>query len=89
MLSRRHSRDHDYRRYPITAQSIAAQIGLQNPDRVITGAELEEMDDAQLKERVHEVNVFARVVPEQKLRLVNALKASGEVVGCTVLDLNL
>jgi Ca2+-transporting ATPase len=69
--------------YPITAQSIAAQIGLQNPDQVITGAELEEVDDAQLKQRAREVNVFARVIPEQKLRLVNALKASGEVVAMT------
>ncbi|MGB9120750.1 MAG: cation-translocating P-type ATPase [Candidatus Angelobacter sp.] len=69
--------------YPITAQSIAAQIGLQHPDLVITGAELEEMDDAQLKQRMREVNVFARVVPEQKLRLVNALKSLGEVVAMT------
>jgi Ca2+-transporting ATPase len=69
--------------YPITAQSIAAQIGLQHPDQAITGAELEEMDDAQLKQRVREVNVFARVVPEQKLRLVKALRASGEVVAMT------
>lgn len=69
--------------YPITAQSIAAQIGLRHHDLVITGAELQEMDDAQLKQRVRDVNVFARVVPEQKLRLVNALKASGEVVAMT------
>ena len=69
--------------YPITAQSIAAKIGLQHPDRVLTGAALEEMDDAQLKQRVREVNIFARVVPEQKLRLVNALKSSGEVVAMT------
>ena len=69
--------------YPITAQSIAAQIGLQHPNVVITGAELEEMDDAQLEQRVRDVNVFARVVPEQKLRLVNALKSSGEVVAMT------
>lgn len=69
--------------YPITAQSIAAQIGLQHPGLVITGAELEEMDDAQLRQHVRDVNVFARVVPEQKLRLVNALKSSGEVVAMT------
>lgn len=69
--------------YPVTAQSIAAQIGLHNPDRTITGAELEKMDDTQLKQLVRDVNVFARVVPEQKLRLVNALKASGEVVAMT------
>ncbi len=69
--------------YPITAQSIAAQIGLQNSDLVITGPELEQIDEFQLKQRVREVNVFARVVPEQKLRLVNALKSLGEVVAMT------
>ncbi|MBZ5508431.1 MAG: cation-translocating P-type ATPase [Acidobacteriia bacterium] len=69
--------------YPVTAQNIAAQIGLQHPDLAITGAELEEMDDAQLAQRVRNINVFARVVPEQKLRLVNALKSSGEVVAMT------
>lgn len=69
--------------YPVTAQSIARQIGLRRNDLVITGAELAEMDDAQLRQRVHEGNIFARVVPEQKLRLVNALKASGEVVAMT------
>ena len=69
--------------YPITAQSIAKQIGLQRPDLVITGSELAEMDDAQFRERAGEVNVFARVVPEQKLRLVNTLKSAGEVVAMT------
>ena len=69
--------------YPITAQSIAAQIGLQHPDLVITGAELEQMDEAQLRQRVRDVNVFARVVPEQKLRLVKVLKSLGEVVAMT------
>ena len=69
--------------YPVTAQSIAGQIGLRRNDLVITGAELEAMDDAQLRQRVREVNIFARVVPEQKLRLVNALKSAGEVVAMT------
>ncbi|MGZ4867180.1 MAG: cation-translocating P-type ATPase [Candidatus Angelobacter sp.] len=69
--------------YPTTAQSIAAQIGLQRADLVITGAELEAMDDAQLRQRARDVNIFARVIPEQKLRLVNALKSSGEVVAMT------
>jgi P-type Ca2+ transporter type 2C len=69
--------------YRVTAQSIARQIGLQNNDLVITGAELAEMDDAQLRQGVREVNIFARMVPEQKLRLVNALKSAGEVVAMT------
>ncbi len=69
--------------YPITAQTIARQIGLKNPDKVITGAELEQMDESTLAQRVRDVNVFARVVPEQKLILVNALKAGGQIVAMT------
>ncbi|MBE0617938.1 MAG: HAD-IC family P-type ATPase, partial [Proteobacteria bacterium] len=69
--------------YPITAQNIARQIGLQSPDRVMTGPELERLSDADLRERVRDVNIFARVVPEQKLRLVGALKANGEIVAMT------
>lgn len=66
-----------------TAQSIARQVGLKPLDEIITGPELDQMDDAELQERVKRVNVFARMVPEQKLRLVNALKANGEVVAMT------
>jgi Ca2+-transporting ATPase len=69
--------------YPVTAQNIAGQIGLSNPDEMITGAELEAMDDDELSLRVRTVNVFARMVPEQKLRLVEALKRNGEVVAMT------
>ena len=69
--------------YPITAQTIARQIGLKNPDKVITGKELEQMDALTLQQQIKEVNVFARVVPEQKLILVNALKASGQIVAMT------
>lgn len=69
--------------YPITAQTIARQIGLKNPDKVITGKELEQMDAGTLEERIKEINVFARVVPEQKLILVNALKATGQIVAMT------
>jgi len=69
--------------YPITAQTIAKQIGLKNPDNVITGKELEQMDALTLSKRIKEVNVFARVVPEQKLILVNALKTAGQIVAMT------
>jgi Ca2+-transporting ATPase len=69
--------------YPITAQTIARQIGLKNPDNVLTGKELEQMDALTLGKRIKEVNVFARVVPEQKLILVNALKAAGQIVAMT------
>jgi Ca2+-transporting ATPase len=69
--------------YPVTAQSIAAQIGLAPRGQVVTGPELDRMTDAELQERVKTVNIFARVVPEQKLRLVQALKANGHVVAMT------
>jgi len=69
--------------YPGTAQSIAREIGLPGPEDVVTGLELDGMDDAALARRVKEANLFARMVPEQKLRLVSALKANGEVVAMT------
>lgn len=69
--------------YPVTAQNIAGQIGLKDRENVITGPELDFMSDEELKKRIRKVNIFARVVPEQKLRLVNALKANGEVVAMT------
>jgi len=69
--------------YPGTAQHIARQIGLEPRDEVITGPELDEMDDAALQRRISTANIFARVVPEQKLRLVNALKANGDIVAMT------
>ncbi len=69
--------------YPGTAQNIAQQIGLFPTDQVITGSELEQMDDATLRQQIKSVNIFARVVPEQKLRLVKALKANGEIVAMT------
>jgi len=69
--------------YPGTAQNIARQIGLTPMDEVITGPELDQMDDTLLQQRIRTVNIFARVLPEQKLHLVNALKANGEVVAMT------
>jgi len=69
--------------YPATAQAIARQIGLRSPGPPITGPELDAMGDEALRERVREATIFARVVPQQKLRLVRALEANGEVVGMT------
>ena len=66
-----------------TAHCIARQAGLRPLDEIVTGPELDQMDDGELRERVRRVNVFARMVPEQKLRLVKALKANGEVVAMT------
>jgi Ca2+-transporting ATPase len=69
--------------YPGTARNIAKQIGLQDWDKVITGQELESMGSDELGRRIKSANIFARVVPQQKLRLVNALKANGEIVAMT------
>lgn len=69
--------------HPTTAKSIARQAGIKPLDEIITGPELEKFDEVELQRRVRTINVFARMVPEQKLRLVNALKANGEVVAMT------
>lgn len=69
--------------YPGTAQNIARQVGISAPDQVLTGLEVGKLTDAELRERVRLTNIFARMVPEQKLRLVSALKANGEVVAMT------
>lgn len=69
--------------YPGTAQNIAHQINLDPVNEIITGPELDKMSDSELQHRIDSVNIFARVVPEQKLRLVNALKASGAIVAMT------
>jgi Ca2+-transporting ATPase len=69
--------------YPATAQCIAAQAGLVGPEAMLTGPELEQLGEQELAARIDRVQVFARVVPEQKLRIVNALRARGEVVAMT------
>jgi len=63
--------------------AIARQLGLRNSSRVITGVELDALDDVALTTLVQEVDVFARTSPEHKLRLVQALQADGEVVAMT------
>lgn len=66
-----------------TACKIASDIGLTLPKNVLTGADLENMSEVELRRKVESVSVYARMVPAQKLRIVNALKANGEVVGMT------
>ena len=68
--------------YAATARSIAFQAGIADGD-VLTGADLEALDDVQLAKRLKTVTVFARTMPEQKLRIVQAFKADGEVVAMT------
>jgi len=69
--------------YPGTARSVAAQVGLESPGGVCTGPAIAAMGEADLRSAVARTNIFARMVPEQKLRLVQALKANGEVVAMT------
>ena len=66
-----------------TAAAIAARIGLENPGRVLTGADLARLDDAALVAAARDTDVFARTSPEDKLRLVTALQAAGLCVAMT------
>jgi Ca2+-transporting ATPase len=69
--------------FPATASSIARQINLPNSEHVLTGAQLSELSDEALVDAIAGVHVFARVSPEQKLRIVQALKRRGEIVAMT------
>ncbi|MGO9580947.1 MAG: cation-translocating P-type ATPase [Desulfobaccales bacterium] len=73
--------------HPVTASAVAREVGLilsgQESHAVITGPELNRLSDPEFKEALREVRVFARVAPEHKLRLVDILKAQGEVVAMT------
>jgi len=68
--------------YAKTARSIALQAGLADGE-VLTGTEMDVLDDAQLAERLRSVTICARIMPEQKLRIVEALKVAGEIVAMT------
>jgi magnesium-transporting ATPase (P-type) len=72
--------------HAVTARAIARDLRLTDPDAdapVLTGRDLEELDDDALQERVDDVNVFARVAPDHKLRVVQALRRRGDVVAVT------
>ncbi|MDP2451009.1 MAG: cation-translocating P-type ATPase [Polaromonas sp.] len=69
--------------HPATALAIARQVGLSERPDVITGAEIEALDDATLRQRLRHVDLCARLKPQHKLRLVQLLRADGEVVAMT------
>jgi Ca2+-transporting ATPase len=70
--------------YPNTARAVAHEIGLLQPGHeILTGADLDRMSDDILKNEIEKVDVFARVSPEHKLRIVDALQANNEVVAMT------
>lgn len=69
--------------YPGTARFVAEKIGIKDFENIIVGSELTKMNKAELTEKIKTVNVFARIVPEQKLAIIDALKANKEVVAMT------
>ncbi len=69
--------------HPLTAQAVAKELGLVVNGRVVTGAELEGMSDAELESRVGDIEIFARVSPAHKLRVVTALQGRGRIVAMT------
>jgi len=66
-----------------TAQAIARQVGLPGADTLVTGQQVMDMDEPTLRQRVGQTAVFARMFPDAKLRVVNALKAAGDIVAMT------
>lgn len=69
--------------FPMTAKSIANQIGLDKEGIIVTGPELDAMSEGMLLQKMNAITVFARVIPSQKLRIVNTLKMQNEVVAMT------
>ncbi|MFZ4084080.1 MAG: cation-translocating P-type ATPase [Vampirovibrionia bacterium] len=69
--------------YHITAQNIATEIGLKNPDKFITGNDLAKLSDEELQARIKDISIFSRVIPEQKLRIINALRTNQEIIAMT------
>jgi Ca2+-transporting ATPase len=69
--------------HKLTAVAIAKELGMLHSDKVLTGSELDNLDDNEFKTVVEDVTVYARVSPEHKLRIVKALKAKGEIVAMT------
>ena len=69
--------------YPVTAKNIGKAIGLRNYNHIITGPELKEMSEDELSEKIMDTSIFARVVPEQKLQIVSALKKKNQIVAMT------
>ena len=69
--------------HPVTAEAVARELGLLKTGRVVTGAEMEAMSDEQFKREVETIEVYARVSPAHKLRVVTALQANGHIAAMT------
>ena len=66
-----------------TASAIASMVGIDNPHNVLTGKDIDNLSDEEFRSKVNDVNVFARVFPEQKVNIVKALKSNNEIVSMT------
>lgn len=69
--------------YPGTAQFIARQIGIKNPENFLTGDDLQKLSKEELQKRIENTNIFARILPEQKMLIVEAMKDLGKVIAMT------
>jgi P-type Ca2+ transporter type 2C len=69
--------------HPLTAEAIARELGIMRNGRLLTGSDLQLLDDISLRKAAGSVEVFARVAPEHKLRIVKALQQEGEIVAMT------
>jgi Ca2+-transporting ATPase len=69
--------------HPLTAQAVARELGLLKTNRIVTGAEVEAMDDTAFAREVEQIEVYARVSPAHKLRVVSALQDKGQIVAMT------
>ncbi len=69
--------------HPLIARHIGRELGFQNPDHLLTGVELAGLDAEELEREAQETSIYARVSPEHKLRIVDALQARGEIVAMT------
>ena len=69
--------------HPLTAQAVARELGLLKTGRVVTGAELDDISDEDFKRQVETIDVYARVSPVHKLRVVTALQANEHIVAMT------
>ncbi|HHV54534.1 MAG TPA: cation-translocating P-type ATPase [Firmicutes bacterium] len=69
--------------HAVTAQAIGREIGLARWERVLTGADIERMSDAELAEAVRQTDIFARVIPQHKLRIVRSLRQNGDITAMT------
>ncbi|PRR83865.1 HAD-IC family P-type ATPase [Clostridium vincentii] len=67
----------------VTASSIAKQVGIPHSSNIITGDDLNKMNDEELMKKVKEVSIFSRVIPEHKMRIVKAFKNNGDIVAMT------